>query len=116
MYFLYTFPEAECEGTFINVPPAGSFFPGNLAVIASPYMVSDILLHNQNGLQVFNLNRAFLLNLLEMMEGDTDLAEARSRQPTLSTLNVESKFFQKLVSWILSFAFPVFFVFLGHFI
>lgn len=86
---------------------------GNLAVIASPYMVSDILLHNQNGLQVFNLNRAFLLNLLEMMEGDTDLAEARSRQPTLSTLNVESKFFQKLVSWILSFAFPVFFGIFG---
>ena len=47
----------------------------------------SLLLRNQSGLQVFGINRAFVMNLLEAVQGDTDLAAARSRVPALSHLS-----------------------------
>ncbi|MBX7056577.1 MAG: GldG family protein [Leptospirales bacterium] len=65
---------------------------GSLAVIGTPYMLSDILLRNETGVAVFTLNRAFVLNLLEELNGDSDLAEARARTPQLATI---SPFFEE---------------------
>ena len=59
----------------------------HLVVVGTPYLVADLLLRNQSGLQVFGINRAFVMNLLEAVQGDTDLAAARSRVPALSHLS-----------------------------
>ena len=79
----------------------------HLAVIGTPYMVSDILLRNQLGTSIFRLNNAFLLNLIEAVTGDSELAAARSRQRTLSTIIVKSKLLQNMISWGFSLILPL---------
>lgn len=59
----------------------------NLVVIGTPYLVCDLLLRNEAGLQVFGINRAFVLNLLEAVQGDTDLIAARSQVPALARMD-----------------------------
>ena len=79
----------------------------NLAVISTPYLVSDILLKNPTGANVFQLNSGFIMNLLETMQGDTDLLDARSRKRTISLLIVKSKFLKSLISWSFSLGLPL---------
>ncbi len=71
----------------------------NLAVIATPYILADILLRSDNGAQVFSLNRAFLFNLIEAMEGDTDLLAARSRQRTFATFSFDNPLLERIITW-----------------
>ncbi len=79
----------------------------HFVLMGTPYLVSDILLRNQMGTSVFSLNRAFIFNLLEAVEGDTDLVAARSRQKTLSTLIVKSKLMKSVISWSFSLGLPL---------
>ena len=79
----------------------------HLVVIGTPYLVSDILFRNQLGANIFSLNNAFLLNLIEALGGDKDLAEARSRQRTLATLIVKSEWLQSMISWSFSLFLPL---------
>ncbi len=58
-----------------------------LVVIGTPYLVADILLKNELNLQIFEINKAFLANLLEVAAGDTDLLETRARVKTISQLD-----------------------------
>ncbi len=85
----------------------------NLVVIGTPYLVSDIMLRDQTGASVFGLNSAFLINLLEAIEGDTDLLAARSRKKTLSSLVVESEALKTFLSWSFSLGLPLFLAFWG---
>jgi ABC-type uncharacterized transport system involved in gliding motility auxiliary subunit len=57
-----------------------------MAVVGTPYMVSDLLLRSDQNAQIFRLNIAFLLNLIEGISGDTDLLDARSRVRRLDTM------------------------------
>lgn len=59
----------------------------SFTVIGTPYLVSDVLLKNERNLQIFEINRAFLMNLLEVASGDTDLLETRARVKTISHLD-----------------------------
>ena len=79
----------------------------NLLVIGTSYLLSDVLLQNQIGIKIFSLNNSFLLNLLELVEGDTDLADARGRQSTISTLIVSSSFVSSFISWTFSLGLPL---------
>ena len=79
---------------------------GNIILIGSPYLVSDIMLKNQIGTTIFSLNSTFILNLMETLEGDTDLLEARGRKRTLATLDIQNSFFQSLISWSFSLGLP----------
>ncbi len=88
------FQSAFSQDTLPEGADAARFRPGqigdtsaNLVVIGTPYLVSDLLLRNQAGLQVFSINRAFVLNLLEAVQGDTDLIAARSRVPALARIS-----------------------------
>ena len=79
----------------------------NIVLIGSPYLVCDLLLKNQTGASVFSLNSAFLMNLLETVDGDTDLIEARSRKHTFTTLVIKNKFIQKFIAWTFSLGLPL---------
>lgn len=86
----------------------------NIVVAGSAYLVSDVLLREQaNGAQIFQLNRAFLLNLLEAVEGDTALLAARSRVRTISRIapisadeEVQSAF-EAFFTWFHVLALPI---------
>ncbi len=78
----------------------------HIVVISTPYMLADILFRHPNGAQIFHLNNAFLMNLLEAVEGDTELAAARSRKRTLFTMNLSSKALQSLITWGFSLGLP----------
>ena len=79
----------------------------NIVLIGSPYLVCDLLLKNQTGATVFNLNSAFLMNLFETVEGDTDLLDARARKHTFTTLILKNIFMQKFISWVFSLGIPL---------
>ncbi len=93
---------------------------GNLVVIGTPYLVSDLLLRNQTLLQIFSINRAFVLNLLEAVAGDTDLIAARSRVPALSRIDpvfpdspALQSVFESLFSYIHVLGLPIFLAIFG---
>ncbi len=79
---------------------------GALAVIASPYVVSDIFFRSQSNQQIFAINQAFILNLLEEMSGDTDLTEVRSRVRTLHVLGQTDPGFETFFTWFFVLFFP----------
>ncbi|MEQ9362846.1 MAG: Gldg family protein, partial [Leptospirales bacterium] len=92
----------------------------NLVVIGTPYLISDLLLRNQAGLQVFGINRAFVLNLLEAVQGDTDLIAARSRVPALARLDpffpespTLQSAFETVFTWFHVLAIPAFLAIFG---
>ena len=92
----------------------------NLVVIGTPYLVSDLLLRNQSGLQIFGINRAFVLNLLEAIQGDTDLVAARSQVPALARLDPlfpnnpgAQSWFERLFTYFHVLAIPVFLAIFG---
>lgn len=78
-------------------------------VVGTPYLVSDVLFRNETGAAVFGLNRAFLLNLMESIQGDADLAAARARVRTVSRLGpafTQSAFLQFIYTWFHILAIP----------
>lgn len=79
----------------------------SLVVIGSPYLVSDILLRNELNAQMFRLNEVFLMNLLEVIAGDTDLLAARSRVHTLSVLSPLSSGAETVLKWVFTLFFPL---------
>jgi hypothetical protein len=61
-------------------------------MLGTPYVVSDIFLRNEQNMQIFQLNAAFLAGLLDHLQGDTDLQAARSRIPTIPLLEDPPEF------------------------
>lgn len=87
----------------------------NLLVFASPYMVSDILLTGQLNFEIFNLNRAFFLNVLEALQGDDELLAARARIPAMAILEIKNPVFQFLFLLFHLFTIPVLLAIYGTF-
>lgn len=71
----------------------------HLALIGSPYLVADMLFQNDVNRQIFLVNQAFLINLLESVSGDNDLLEARSRVKTLSGLGKTDPGFETIFTY-----------------
>ncbi len=63
-----------------------------ILMLGTPYVVSDIFLRNEQNMQIFQLNAAFLAGLLDHLQGDTDLQAARSRIPTIPLLEDPPEF------------------------
>ncbi|MCB1322382.1 MAG: Gldg family protein, partial [Leptospiraceae bacterium] len=83
-----------------------------LAVIATPYMVTDLMMGDRYyipmpNFEFFRVNSAFLMNLLEQMEGDTDLIAARSRVSSPARIVLQSSILRFLFTVFHIFALPV---------
>lgn len=63
-----------------------------ILMLGTPYVVSDIFLRNEQNMQIFQLNAAFLAGLLDRLQGDTDLQAARSRVATIPLLEDPPEF------------------------
>ncbi|MCB1325931.1 MAG: GldG family protein [Spirochaetales bacterium] len=74
--------------------------PGKLAVVSTPYLVSDLLIYGQANQFYYQINLAFLMNLLEAMEGDTDLLAARSRVQSVPRMLIEGEGWQVFWTWL----------------
>lgn len=75
-----------------------------LVFISSPYMVSDIFFRNQQNMEIYALNQAFLFNILEFLSGDEALIAARSKVRTVDYIS--------LPTWMASDSFEFVFEFL----
>ena len=72
-----------------------------LVVIGSPYMVSDIFFKNRSNQVYFSYNYAFLSNLLEVVQGDSDLSAARLRKRISNQISRKTgKGFERFFQWL----------------
>lgn len=102
----------ESETLPVEEEEAKNFRPGQqsgtestILMMGTPYVVSDIFLRNEQNMQIFQLNAAFLAGLLDHLQGDTDLQAARSRIPTIPLLEDPPE----IISYLLGSAFePLF--------
>ena len=86
-----------------------------IMIMGSPYLVSDIFLRNEQNMQIFQLNSAFVAGLIDELQGDTDLKAARSRIPTIPLLEGPPAFigyilgdaFEFLFQWFHILALPL---------
>ncbi|MCE9598005.1 MAG: GldG family protein [Spirochaetia bacterium] len=92
----------------------------SILVLGTPYLVSDIFLRNEANLQIFKINQAFVLNLIESAQGDVDLSEARARvqgidvlRPIFAGDEKASKWFERLFTWFHVLFIPVILAFYG---
>lgn len=95
----------------LAVVAKGKFHPGKetknsrastesaIAVVGSSSIVSDIFFQSDSNRQIFAINQAFVLNLMESIYGDSDLAEARSRVRTLKVLDETDQAFEVFFTW-----------------
>lgn len=90
--------------TFLPSQTGGT--ESTIIAIGTPYMVSDILLRNESNTQIFRLNLAFIVNLIEAAFGDTDLIAARSHVQTISSLINTDKNFETIFKWFFIFTLP----------
>lgn len=92
-----TVPAGEDKSLFRDTAPQNAI--SRIAVIGTPYLVSDMFLQNETNLQIFTVNRAFLTNLMEATIGDTDLLAARARVHTISHLSSPGRSFETAFMW-----------------
>ena len=78
---------------------ASAASPGRLAVIGTPYLVSDILFKRMDNSYVFRYNQIFLTNLVEAMRGEDDLRAARSRTRVPALIPGVEPGFKTLFKW-----------------
>jgi len=94
---------------------ASSFLEGQLAntegkilLIGTPYLVSDIFFRNEANIEYFKVNYSFVQNLLEYLQGDTDLIAVRSKMPFISVIQYQFPVeLQKIFAWIHTLTIPV---------
>jgi len=84
-----------------------------LLVIGTPYLVSDVLLQRPENAEIFRINQAFLVNLLEAVTGDTDLLAARSRLRSPEYLQEADPVFQAMFKWFHILFLPILVAILG---
>jgi len=110
-------PKGEEKGSFRASQTGAS--RSTMIVIGTPYMVSDIFLRNEANLQIFKINQAFVMNLIEAAQGDTDLTAARSRVQGLDVMRPlfknekTEKWFERMFSWFHVLLLPVAFALYG---
>lgn len=105
-------PKGEDKASFRSGQSGAT--QSSILVISTPYLVSDVFLRNQANMQIFMLNQAFAMNLIEFTQGDTDLSEARSRvqgidfiSPILPGSEKATKWFERLFTWFHVLLIPV---------
>jgi ABC-type uncharacterized transport system involved in gliding motility auxiliary subunit len=94
---------------------ASSFLEGQLAntegkilLIGTPYLISDIFFRNEANIEYFKVNYSFVQNLLEYLQGDTDLIAVRSKMPFISVIQYQFPVeLQKIFAWIHTLTIPV---------
>jgi ABC-type uncharacterized transport system involved in gliding motility auxiliary subunit len=94
---------------------ASSFLEGQLAntegkilLIGTPYLVSDIFFRNEANIEYFKVNYSFVQNLLEYLQGDTDLIAVRSKMPFISVIQYQFPVeLQKIFAWIHTLTIPI---------
>lgn len=92
-------PEKASEDTFL--PKTLDDKKSQIVVIGTPYLISDILALNREFIEVFReTNIPFLLNMLDILSGDTDLLEARSKNSVISPLKPIPKTVQVVLSFL----------------
>lgn len=97
-------PKGEDKSSF-RAAQAGST-RSTIVFIGTPYMVSDILYKNEPNQQIMRVNLAFVVNLVETLQGDSDLAEARARVPAIDFMRplfrgeAAQAAFEKLFAWV----------------
>ncbi|MCB1172314.1 MAG: GldG family protein [Leptospiraceae bacterium] len=77
-----------------------------ILLIGSSWLVSDILLTGQINFQLFGINRSFVQNTLEAMQGDDELLAIRSRVPSLAILEMENPIWVILFTLVHIFTIP----------
>lgn len=76
--------------------------------IATPYLVSDIFFRNESNVEYFKINFAFVQNILEYLQGDTDLLAVRNKIPFVPILQIQlPKELQTIFSWIHTLSIPI---------
>ncbi len=105
-------PKGEDAAAFRAAQSAST--KSSLIVLGSAYMVSDILLRNEPNFQIFRINQAFIMNLVEAAQGQNDLASARARVAGIDYIrplfardeSLQSKF-EKFFMWFHILLLPV---------
>jgi ABC-type uncharacterized transport system involved in gliding motility auxiliary subunit len=81
---------------------------GKIILIGTPYLVSDIFFRNEANIEYFKVNFAFLQNIIEYLQGDTDLLAVRSKVPFIPVIQIQLPIeLQKIFSWIHTLAIPL---------
>lgn len=88
-------PERNPESSYLKSQAGAT--TGRLIVIGTPYMVSDVFWRNEANVQIFKVNYAFIMNLIETLRGDTDLVAARSRVQTIDYIEQPSGILQAVL-------------------
>ncbi len=79
-----------------------------IILVGTPYIVSDIFFRNQINVEIFKINLAFILNLLEYLQGDTDLLAVRSKVDPIPILKIQlPRELEKFFSWFHILTIPV---------
>jgi ABC-type uncharacterized transport system involved in gliding motility auxiliary subunit len=81
---------------------------GKILLIGTPYLVSDIFFRNEANIEYFKVNYSFVQNLLEYLQGDTDLIAVRSKMPFISVIQYQFPVeLQKIFAWFHTLTIPV---------
>ncbi|GIX42041.1 MAG: gliding motility ABC transporter [Leptospiraceae bacterium] len=81
---------------------------GKILLIGTPYLVSDIFFRNEANIEYFKINYSFIQNILEYLQGDTDLIAVRSKVPFIPILQIQLPVeLQKVFSWIHTLTIPL---------
>lgn len=81
---------------------------GKIILLATPYLVSDIFFRNEGNLEYFKINMIFINNILEYLQGDTDLLAVRSKVATVPFLKIAfDRSLELLFSWFHTLLIPV---------
>lgn len=79
-----------------------------IILIGTPYLVSDIFFRNEANLEYFKINMIFINNILEFLQGDTDLISVRSKVATVPFLRIQfDKGLEMIFSWFHTLFIPV---------
>ncbi|MCB1193947.1 MAG: Gldg family protein, partial [Leptospiraceae bacterium] len=99
-------PEKANKETFLAKTLEGK--KSQIVTIGSPYLISDILAVNREFIEVFReTNIPFVLNMLDVLSGDTDLLEARSKSSVIFPLKPIPKPYQIVLSFFNILLFPI---------
>ncbi len=81
---------------------------GKIILIGTPYIASDIFFRNEGNLEYFKINMIFLNNILEYLQGDTDLLAVRSKVAIVPFLKFSfDKTFEMIFSWFHTLLIPI---------
>ncbi|EMJ96939.1 MULTISPECIES: GldG family protein [unclassified Leptospira] len=105
-FLLGVYAEGKFTSYFSDTKPRGQDLQsqskppktGRILVFGSPYLVSDLLAFPEFSEILKNSNIPFLLNTIDILKGETDLLEARSKQSAVLKLKPLPFFLETAIS------------------